>query len=275
MHAFADILWQPLAGRVQKPRRRGLTVVMDKGLGPAATRDLLAVSAEYIDVWKIAFGSAGLYPPIVLQEKLSLLRAAGIATYPGGTFLEVALLQGRARAFLERVRELGFDTVEISDGSIDMTPAERLELIQTARDLDLRAITEVGKKDPDRQPPTAALIEQARTDLDNGVEYVVVEARETGRDIGIYDARGGLRASELEALAAALPVDRLIWEAPEKAQQQALIRRFGPNVSLGNVPPAEALALETLRCGLRSDTLHSVRPLPAVAGAEDGRPEPA
>lgn len=268
--AFGDIVQPPLGGRGRKPRRQGLTVVMDKGLGPAGTADVLTTAGEYIDFWKIAFGTPALVPAPVLREKLALLAAAGVDAYPGGTLLEVAHVQGRAPALLRRARDLGFRAVEVSDGSIDLEPADRLNLIQAARDLGLRVITEVGKKDPAQQPPTGALVEQALADLAAGAEYVVVEARESGKGIGIYDDRGQVRADGLEALAGALPVDRLIWEAPAKAQQQALILRFGPRVSLGNVPPAEALALEALRQGLRGDTLGLA--LPAVAGAEAGEP---
>lgn len=218
------------------------------------------------DFWKLAFGTVALYPAAVLQEKLAALQAAGVEPYPGGTFLEAAAGQGQAAACLRRLVALGFRAVEVSDGTIVLAPAQRRGLIRMALDLGLRVLTEVGKKDPGRQPPVPVLIEQAQADLAEGADYVLVEAREAGRGIGIYDEQGRVREPELAALAGALPVERLVWEAPAREQQKALILRLGPAVNLGNVPPGEALALEALRTGLRGDTLRAA--LPAVTGAE-------
>lgn len=253
--ALSPPVGAPLPGRLAKPRREGLTVVMDKGLGLAATRDVLEVAAAHIDLWKLAFGTAALYPGRLLQEKIALVRSYGVDPYPGGTFIEAAYLQGRVPAVFEYVRRMGFAAVEISDGTIRLARHERRALIRAAREAGLRVLAEVGKKDPDRQPPPEALAEQGLLDLEDGAEYVIVEARESGRGVGIYDKAGEVKEDCLAVLAGALPVDRVIWEAPQKPQQQALILRFGANVSLGNVPPGEALALESLRQGWRGDTL--------------------
>lgn len=270
MHAFAGILRPPLTGRPGKPRRQGLTMAIDKGLGPAATADLLQVAGEAVDFWKLAFGTAPLHPAPALQQKLAVLAAHGVVAYPGGTLLEVAALQGQALSFLRRVRSLGFGAVEVSCGTLDMDPADRRALIAAARDLGLTVLAEVGKKDPDRQPDPGALVDQARADLEAGAEYIVVEARDSGRGVGIWDRDGRLRDGAFAALAGALPLERVIWEAPDKDQQVTLICRLGPAVNLGNVPPQELLALEALRLGLRSDTLRAVAdrvPAGAVGGA--------
>lgn len=282
---FAGVMEAPIAGREEKPRQVGLTVVMDKGLGPVATRDLLTVAGNYIDFWKFGFGTAVLHPAARLQEKLALLRGAGICPYPGGTLLEAAEVQGQAEPFLRRVRQLGFGAVEVSEGTIPLTPRRRRELVLMARDLGLRVLAEVGKKDPAAQPTPESLVEQALADLAAGAEYVIIEGRESGCGVGIYDPTGGMREEVLQVLTAHLPLERIIWEAPTKRNQQALILRLGPNVSLGNVPPAEAVALEALRTGLRGDTLAATigrtfagEPgrgegrLLAVAGAEEPPP---
>lgn len=275
MGSFAEVVRPPVTGRLTKPRRTGLTAVMDKGLGLGAVQDVLSVAAEYIDLWKLAFGTAPLYPNGLLRSKVALLREHGVEPCPGGTLLESACLQGRAEELLYRCRDLGFPVVEVSDGTISMPAHQRRHLIQLARRLGFRVLSEVGKKRTEDQPTAAELIQQARADLECGVEQVIVEARESGRGVGVFDGHGQLRDSEVEAVAGALPPDRLIWEAPDKPQQQALILRFGPNVSLGNVAPVEALALEALRVGWRGDTLYAAQArLPALMGAEEA-PSPA
>lgn len=248
----------PLPGRPPKPRQRGLTMILDKGLGPAATADLLAVAAPCIDYWKLAFGTPACYPPAVLQEKVRRIRDAGIAVYPGGTFLEVALAQGRFAAFVAAARAVGFTHVEVSDGTVDMPPAVRRAVIRALRAEGFGVVSEVGKKHPADRVSTLRLHQQVLDDLEAGVEKVVVEARESGKGIVIYDEHGRIDEEELEALVRGLPDPYvLIFEAPHVHQQQDLILRFGPAVNLGNVQPADVLALEALRHGLRGDTLRA------------------
>jgi phosphosulfolactate synthase len=196
----------------------------------------------------------------VLRRKLELLAQHDLLTYPGGTLLEAAIVQQHCRVYMRRARELGFRAVEISDGTIDLPADRRRRVIACARDAGLVAITEVGKKDPKRQPEAAELAEQALKDIEWGAAWVIVEARESGRGIGIYDETGALKGDFLEEMARHLgdAIDRLIWEAPRKDQQAALVRRFGTNVSLGNIAAREALALEALRSGLRFETLSQI-----------------
>lgn len=248
----------PLAGRPAKPRTTGLTMIIDKGLGPAATEDLLATAAGCIDYWKLAFGTPAFYPFDVLQAKVRRIRDAGIAVYPGGTFLEVALVQGRFRQFVEAARAAGFTHLEVSDGTIEMTPQVRRDLIRAIRHEGFGVVSEVGKKHPADRVSTLQLHRQVLDDLEAGVEKVIVEARESGKGIVIYDERGQIDEDELEALVAGLPDPYvLIFEAPQVHQQQDLILRFGPAVNLGNVQPQDVLALEALRHGLRGDTLRA------------------
>lgn len=231
-------------------------MIIDKGLGLDQTRALLELAGEYIDYIKLGFGTAALYPERILREKVALIREHGAEPYPGGTFLEVAVLQGRLDAYLEASWELGFRTVEVSDGTIELGPRAREHAIQSARALGFAVITEVGKKDGALELDPAAALAQLRADLAAGASKVILEGRESGKGVGIYDREGRLNLGAVERLVAGLPDPGVVmWEAPLKAQQQELIALFGPNVDLGNVAPDEVIALEALRCGLRSDTL--------------------
>ena len=252
-------LWQsPLTGRNQKPRQNGVTMLIDKGLTLAATRDLLDLNALFIDFIKLSFGTTALYPPDYLRRKLALVKEFGIDLYPGGTFFEVAFWKGQAVPYLKKLMALGFESVEISDGTIELTPLERLTAIRTAQEIGLRVITEVGKKDASAQPEVKVLVNTALADLEAGASWVIIEARESGQGIGIYDQQGRVITDELALISQQLPLDRVIWEAPLKGQQAHLINTFGVNVNLGNIPPAEIMALEALRLGYRSDTWKSV-----------------
>ena len=256
--AWDDLIARPLKGRVGKPRHVGLTMVLDKGLGFGETRELLEMAAPYLDIYKLTFGTPALYPGQRLREKIALIRSYDIDVCPGGTLLEIALLQGVAEPFLERSAELGFSCVEVSDGTISMAPAVRSWGIRRARELGFKGITEVGEKDPAQRMTPEAMREVARRDLAEGAWKVIVEVRESGKGVGIYDTSGAVKSSELESLVEGMNEDDFIWEAPLKDQQVALIRRFGPNVSLGNVPPQDVIALEALRSGMRADTLRDL-----------------
>ena len=166
--------------RLQRPRDRGVTMVIDTGLGRTATADLLEISGAHIDHWKFGFGTSALMPPHVLRGKLELLADYDVLTYPGGTLLEASIVQQHCRVFMRRARELGFRAVEISDGTISLPGDRRRRVIDCALNAGLIAITEVGKKDPTHQPEASELAEQALNDIEWGAEWVVVEAREFG-----------------------------------------------------------------------------------------------
>ena len=259
--------------RIRRPRMTGVTMVIDSGFGASALRDLLALAGEHIDHWKFGFGTSALMPPRVLEEKLALLREQEILTYPGGTLLEAAIVQTHCRVYMRRAKELGFGAVEISEGTIDLPGERRRRIIDCAREAGLIAITEVGRKDPKRQPTAAELAEQALKDLTWGASWVVIEGRESGQGIGIYDREGEVLTRVLDEVVkmAGDAASRLIWEAPLRHQQAYLVCRFGANVSLGNIQPQDCLALEALRCGLRFETFLAV----AAQSREEGRWDPA
>jgi phosphosulfolactate synthase len=254
-------IWQglidfPLPGRSRKPRRDGLTMLIDKGLGLVDTRDLMRLAAAYIDLVKLGFGTPGLYKTEILQEKIQLVRSYNIDIFPGGTFFEVAVMQGKMKEYILLAKELGFTAIEVSDGTIDLSDRERHQGISLAARQGLKVFTEVGKREPGNDLCFKDLLRLVRRDLNSGADRVIVEGRDPAKDVGLYDGEGHLIEFELKELVAALKDPSvLIWEAPEKDQQQDLILRFGSNVNIGNVSPREVLALEALRVGLRSDTL--------------------
>ncbi len=255
--AWLDILDFPYQDRTPKPRDHGLTMVIDKGLGLTDTRDLMELAAPYVDHLKLTFGTSAFYHTRLLRQKIELVKSYGVHIFPGGTFLELALLQGRIVAYLDRARDLGFTGIEVSDGTINIDEQTRYNTIKLARayGFDL-VLSEVGKKDPRDQAEGLPLCEQVNRDLTAGSDLVIVEGRESGEGVVIYDEEGNILGDEVNELVGFVSKpDQLLWEAPKKTQQQELIMRFGPNVNLGNVQPEDVLALEALRVGLRGDTL--------------------
>ncbi len=256
---WMELLDFPLPGRLRKPRTQGLTMVIDKGLGLNETKDLLKTAGEYIDFIKLGFGTSGLYPQDLLEEKINLVKSYGIDIYPGGTFLEIAVLQGKLKDYLAYAKDLGYTAVEISDGTVKIPPEVREQAICIALEYDLKVLTEVGNKDPQDRAEVGHYIEQILSDLEQGAFKVILEGRESGKGAGFYDPEGRFLADEVEQVLAAVGDPQpLIWETPLKQQQLELILRFGPNVNLGNIAPADLLSLEALRVGLRGDTLRPV-----------------
>ncbi|MDA8199600.1 MAG: phosphosulfolactate synthase [Thermaerobacter sp.] len=255
--AWVGILDFPAADREARPRERGLTMVIDKGIGLTGTRDLMELAGDYVDQVKLTFGTSAFYPYRLLRQKIELVKSYGVDIFPGGTFLELALMQNKLEAYLERAEALGFTGIEVSDGTITIDAATRAATIRRARAFGFTlVVSEVGKKDPRDQVPDLKLWTQVEDDLASGSDLVIVEGRESGQGVVIYDEAGHILEQELEQMVSHVSQPgRLMWEAPQKAQQHQLVMRFGPNVNLGNIAPDEALALEALRVGLRGDTL--------------------
>ncbi|GEO25103.1 phosphosulfolactate synthase [Alicyclobacillus acidoterrestris] len=253
---FSQIIGYPLGKRPGKPRDNGLTMVIDKGLGYEQLGDILEIASPYVDLVKFGFGTSCLYPRHILRQKLSLARVYAVQTCPGGTLGEIALTQGVYDKYVERCAKLGFTAIEISDGTIELDADTRLYAIETAKRAFKLVISEVGKK-LDRTADVRTYAQQVVADLDAGADYVVVEGRESGENVGIYGDHGQVDTSILDDFIHLLPPavrSKIIWEAPKKVQQVELIKRFGQTVNLGNIPPADVLALECLRLGLRADT---------------------
>lgn len=273
---MADLAWDSIVGslirdRVQKPRACGITMVIDTGVGLRQLEDVLELAGHCIDHWKFAFGTSVFHTRKLLAAKLALLAEHRVLSLPGGTLLEVALVEHHCRVYMRHARELGFAAVEISDGTIPLPAFRRRNLIRCAREAGLVPITEVGKKDPRQQPSADELAEQALEDLAAGAEWVVVESRESGKAVGIYDQHGQVIDEAVGLIRARMgeAVGRLIWEAPLKDQQAYLVQHFGTNVGLGNIQPDQVLAVEALRNRLRFDTMRWVTGELVRSGAWD------
>jgi phosphosulfolactate synthase len=233
-------------------RDGGLTHVLDKGLGPRAWEDVLETSGDYIDVVKLGWGTAYVTPN--LRRKLDVLRDKRVVI--GGTFFEAVWARGKVDEYKRWLRELGLTHVEISDGAVEMPRAEKLELVgDLARDFTV--LSEVGSKDSAVEFSSDEWTSWLREELDAGAWKVITEARETGSS-GIFTKGGEMRTDLIADIGGAVEVDDVIFEAPTKAAQAWFVKQFGPTVNLGNIPPDEVIPLETLRRGLRADTLKEV-----------------
>ncbi|RNB75070.1 phosphosulfolactate synthase [Brevibacillus panacihumi] len=245
----------PSGSRSAERQRKGLTMVIDKGAGISAFRDLLELASPYIDICKLGFGTAALYPTAQLRQKLELAKAYGLQIMPGGTFFEIALLSTPVSQYMETICQLGFTAVEISDGTFPLSQKERREAIMSGLACGLTVYTEFGKKDANYRAEKEELLQTLAADLDAGASHVIVEARESGT-VGVFDRNGNIDQLFVQDVtdAAKEMGTRLIWEAPEKEQQVHLIQTLGSNVHLGNIAYSDVLSVETLRRGLRGDT---------------------
>jgi phosphosulfolactate synthase len=233
-------------------RDGGLTHVIDKGLGPGAWEDVLETSGEHISIVKLGWGTAYVTPN--LRRKLEILREKPVVI--GGTFFEVVYARDRLDGYKTWLGELGLTHVEISDGTIEIPRERKLELIDDfARDFTV--LSEVGSKDSAVEYEAEDWIRWLREELDAGAWKVITEARESG-SAGIFDSSGGMRTELIGEIAEEVGVEDVVFEAPTKAAQAWFVKRFGPEVNLGNIPPDEVIPLETLRLGLRGDTLKEV-----------------
>lgn len=240
---------------VSRDPDRGLTMVIDKGLGRNTFADVIETASPYIDCIKFGFGTAPLYRTDMLLYKIGLAKQHGISVMTGGTLLEIAVQQDIVPAFFDTVCNLGFNALEVSDGTIELSRQKRTELIREGKKRGLRVFSEFGKKLSGSLIDAAILADTVELDLAAGAEYVTVEARESGVSVGIFDKHGECREDVVDDILKFVPDHRtLIWEAPLKNQQAMLLRKFGSNVHLGNIAPTEVMALETLRRGLRQDT---------------------
>ncbi len=239
-----------LPERDLKPRRRGITHVLDKGMTPAALQALLAQTGNFVDVLKIGWGIAYVDPTV--KERAALCAGAGVTLCLGGTLLEICEGQSRVEDLRRWAIGVGITAVEVSDGLQALRPGRKRELVRSLSQ-DFIVYAETGAKDGHAPVVAADWVVEMAADLDAGASWVIAEGRESG-SVGLYHDDGSVRADLVEAIADRLPVDRVIFEAPSKAQQTWFIERFGAGVNLGNIAHEEILGLETLRLGLRADT---------------------
>lgn len=238
--------------RAAKPRSNGLTMVMDKGLSIEETKNFLSISSTYVDILKLGFGTSYVTPN--LKEKLAVYQSHNIPVYLGGTLFEAFLIRNQFDDYIAVCKDLGITYVEVSDGSINIPHAEKCGYIEKLTK-HFTVLSEVGSKDAQHIIPPYKWIELMRAELEAGSSYVIAEAREAG-NVGIYRGSGEVREGLVQEILTQIPKDKILWEAPQKAQQLYFIELLGCNVNLGNIAPTEMIALEAMRIGLRGDTFN-------------------
>ena len=241
--------------RGSKPRGQGLTMCLDQGMGLNYVQDLLPMCSEYIDLWKLGWATTQLQSSELVRAKVDILRSHNISVSNGGTLLELSEHQGRSEMLFDELVRIGCDSTEISSGSLSIDSDRVVSLIKSAKKRNLKVFCEVGKKMPDEDFGAEEYNRLMKKYLDAGADKVILEARESGASVGIMDDEGNPKEIKLnEAMAGISPSD-VIFEAPRKPQQVFFLKKFGPETNLGNIQPADAISVETLRRGLRGDTM--------------------
>ena len=249
-----------LPERTAKPREQGFTMVMDKGSSLRETEDFLEVAAPYADIVKLGWATSYVTPN--LKQKLALYKEAGIPVYFGGTLFEAFIIRGQFDDYRRLLAEFGMEYAEVSDGSIELDHDRKCEFIRTLAK-EVKVLSEVGSKDAEKIIPPYKWIAQMQTELEAGAEKVIGEAREAG-NVGLFRSTGEVRSGLVEEILTKVPSEKIIWEAPQKAQQVWFIKMLGANVNLGNIAPNELVALETIRLGLRGDTFSHFLDMDAI-----------
>ena len=236
--------------RTAQPRINGITMVMDKGLSVEEAKNFMSVAGPHTDVVKLGFGTAFVTPN--LREKLAVYRSHDVPVYFGGTLFEAFIIRNQFEDYVAMCKEFGISFLEVSDGSITIPHAEKCGYIEKLVK-DFTVLSEVGSKDAAHIIPPYKWIELMSAELSAGATYVIAEAREAG-NVGIYRGTGEVREGLVQEILTQIPAEKILWEAPQKAQQLYFLDLIGCNVNLGNIAPSEMIALEAMRIGLRGDT---------------------
>ncbi|MBC3541859.1 phosphosulfolactate synthase [Rufibacter sediminis] len=239
-----------LPQRTSKPRESGFTMAMDKGLSLRETENFVEVAGEYVDIVKLGWATSFVTPH--LDRKLEIYREAGIPVYFGGTLFEAFIVRGQFEDYRRLLDKYKLTYAEISDGSIEMDHNLKCQYIRTLAE-QVTVLSEVGSKDDQKIIPPYKWISLMQAELDAGAWKVIGESREAG-NVGLFRSTGEVRSGLVEEILTKIPFEKIIWEAPQKAQQVFFIKLLGANVNLGNISPNEIIPLETIRLGLRGDT---------------------
>ena len=238
--------------RNPKPRTAGMTMVMDKGLSIEEVKNFMSVAHPHVDVVKLGFGTSMVTPD--LRKKVETYKALNVPIYFGGTLFEAFAIRNQFDDYIAVCKDYGIDWIEVSDGSITIPHAEKCGYIEKLTK-HAKVLSEVGSKDAAHIIPPYKWIELMKAELEAGSSYVIAEAREAG-NVGIYRGSGEVREGLVQEILTQIPGEKIIWEAPQKAQQLYFLELLGCNVNLGNIAPNEVIPLEAMRIGLRGDTFH-------------------
>ena len=248
------------------PEGAGLIMVIEKEFGPAGAADWAKAARRIAGIVKCAFGTGALYDRDVLEEKIKAYKSCGISTMIGGSLTESAIVnaggyeKSHLGSYLAYARSLGFTHIEFSDGSIYVPEDKRRDIIRMCIDAGFNVISEVGKKDPDKDAKLTIekRIELMEKDLQSGSAMVIIEARESGKGIGVMTADGKVMFPELDRIIKSVGLKNVMIEAPNKGQQQDIYVRYGPGANVGNVQPHDIFSAGALRAGLRGDTMKAL-----------------
>ena len=247
-----EILKQ-LPNRSNKPRKNGLTMMMDKGLSIREAEDFLASNTEHTDIIKLGFGTSIITPNV--SDKVKLYHENGMKVYTGGTLFEAFAIRNQLDDYKKYLNKIGLEMVEISDGSMSLDHNDKCNIISDFSK-NFRVISEVGSKDANVDISSNNWLKWMQNELSAGSWKVIAEAREGG-NAGICDGNGGIKSELIDEITSQIAIDKILWEAPKKNQQIWFINKFGANVNLGNISPDGVIPLECLRLGLRGDTFNN------------------
>ncbi|RXK81486.1 phosphosulfolactate synthase [Filimonas effusa] len=236
--------------RNRKPRTDGITMVMDKGLSINEVHNFLSVALPHVDIVKLGFGTSFVTPN--LREKIEVYQSYDIPVYFGGTLFEAFLVRNQFEDYIRVCEDYNINYMEVSDGSVTIPHAEKCGYIEKLTQYGT-VLSEVGSKDAAHIIPPYKWIELMRAELEAGATYVIAEARESG-NVGIYRGSGEVREGLVQEILTQIPGEKILWEAPQKAQQLYFLELLGCNANLGNIAPSEVIAMEAMRVGLRGDT---------------------
>ena len=238
--------------RTSQPRKNGLTMIMDKGLSLGEAENFISIGAPHTDIIKLGFGTSFVTPN--LRSKIELYQKHNIPVYFGGTLFEAFVIRNQFDDYIAMCKDYNIDMIEVSDGSIEIPHTEKCGYIEKIAKY-ATVLSEVGSKDAAHIIPPYKWIELMSAELGAGSSYVIAEAREAG-NVGIYRGSGEVREGLVQEILTKIPAEKILWEAPQKAQQLYFLELIGCNVNLGNIAPTEIIPLEAMRIGLRGDTFH-------------------
>lgn len=239
-----------LPERTTKPRQYGFTMSMDKGLSVREAEDFASNCAEHVDIVKLGWATSFVTPN--LKDKLRVYKEAGVPVYFGGTLFEAFVIRDQFDDYRRLLDKFDMSFAEVSDGSIELDHDKKCDYIVKLSE-QVTVLSEVGSKDAGKIIPPYMWIDLMQKELEAGAWKVIGEAREAG-NVGLFRASGEVRSGLVQEILTKIPFEKIIWEAPQKAQQVWFIKLLGANVNLGNIAPEEVIPLETIRLGLRGDT---------------------
>lgn len=240
-----------LPKRTEKPRNKGITLALDKGFSVRQAEDFCEATSNYTDIVKLGWGTSLVTQN--LKQKLDVYKSYNIPVYFGGTLFEAYVLRNELEKYVQLLQDYDIEYLEVSNGTIWLSDKRKNEIIKDLSK-DFTVLSEVGSKNPDDIIPPYKWVKMIESELESGAWKVICEARESGT-VGVFRPNGEIRSGLIDEIADQISIEHLLFEAPNKDQQVWFIRKFGSNVNLGNIQPAEVISVETLRLGLRSDTL--------------------